>query len=70
MLLSCSKSAQARYICCVASCLYIKFFAKSANVLRLMVDDREHPGEEEQVARLQYLDIIAKRRWSGWKLNA
>ena len=35
-----------------------------------MVDNREHPAKEEQVARLQGLYVSAKRRRGGRELNA
>ena len=41
--------------CCVGgipSSLRIQFFPKPANILRLVIDNREHAAKEKQVARL------------------
>ena len=50
--------------------LFSDFEDDPAKVLRLVIDNWEHPAKEEKVARLHRLDVAAKRRRSGWELNA
>ena len=70
MLFGRSKSAQSRSVGGIPSSFDIEFFPKPAKILRLVIDNRKHPAQKEQVARLQRLDIGAKRRRSGWELYA
>ncbi len=70
MLFRRSEHAQSRGVGGISSGLDVEFFPEPANILRLVVDDREHPAEEEQVARLHRLDVSAERRRGGWELNA
>jgi hypothetical protein len=44
-------------------------FAQPANILRLVIHNREHAAQEEEIARLHRLDVTTKRR-CGRKLNA
>ena len=64
------KNSQSRSVRGISSGLDIEFFPEAANILRLVVDNREHPTKEEQVARLYRLDVRTERRGSSWKLNA
>lgn len=50
--------------------LYIELFANAAYVLRLVLDNREHSAQEEQVACLDGLGVGAKRRGRRYELNA
>ena len=70
MLFRRGENAQSRGVGGISSSLDIELFPEPANILRLVVDDREHPAKEEQVARLYRLDVSAKRRRGGWELNA
>ena len=70
MLFGRSEDAQSRSVGGISSGLGIELFPQPANILRLVVDNREHPAKEEQVARLYRLHISAKRRRGGWELNA
>lgn len=65
-----SEHIQGRSVGGISSSLDIELFAKPANILRLVVDNWEHPAKKEQVARLYRLDVSAKRRRGGWELNA
>ena len=65
-----SEDAQSRSVSGVSSSFGIELFSEPANILRLVVDHREHPAKEEQVARLYRLDVGAERRRGGWELNA
>src|SRR6266567_3227202 len=70
MMFGSCEGAQRRRIGGVSSGLGIEFFAKPAKILRLMVNNREHPAEEKQVACLYRLDVTSKRRRGGWELNS
>ena len=70
MLLRRGENAQSRSVGGISSSLGIELFPKSANILRLVVHNRKHPAKEEQVARLDRLDVSAKRCRRGWELNA
>ena len=70
MFLGRGEGAQSRGVGGISPSLDIEFFPKPANILRLVVHNRQHPAQEEQIARLQRLDVSAKRRRSGWELNA
>src|ERR1700722_1168019 len=54
----------------ISSSINIKFFSQSANILRLVVDDREHPAKEEQIACLYSFGVSAKGRRGVRELNA
>jgi len=70
MLLGRGEDAQRRRVGGISSSLDIEFLPESSNKLRLVIDNREHPAKEEQVARLYRLDVRTERRGSSWKLNA
>jgi hypothetical protein len=70
MFLGRSEDAQSRGVGGIPSSLRIQFFPKPANILRLVVDNREHPAKEEQIARLERLHISAEWRRSGGEFNA
>ena len=70
MLFGRSEHAQSRGVGGVSSGLGIELFPQPPDILRLVVDNWEHPAKEEQVARLYRLDVSAKRRRGGWELNA
>jgi hypothetical protein len=69
MLLGSGKRAQRGGVDGISSRLGIEFFSKPAKILRLVVDNREHSAKEEQIARLQRLDVTAEWRWRGRELN-
>jgi len=48
----------------------IELFANPADVLRLVIDNREHAAQEKEVAGLYCFDIYTKRGWGGGELNA
>ena len=70
MLLGSSQDVQSRSVSGISSSLGIELFPKSANKLRLVVHNWEHPAKEEQVVRLHRLDVSSKRLRGGWELNA
>src|SRR5690242_15899796 len=70
MLLGGSEDVQSGNVGGISSSLGIELFPKPANELRLAVHNREHPAQEEKVARLYRLHVRAKRCWGRWELNA
>ena len=70
MLFGRGENAQSRSVCSVSPGLGVELFPQPANILRLVVNDWEHPAKKEQVARLYRLDVSAKRRRGRWELNA
>src|SRR5215468_6949987 len=70
MLLGRGEDVQSRSESGISPSLEIELFPESAKVLRLVIDNWEHPAKKEKVARLHRLDISAKRRRGGWELNA
>src|SRR5258708_37778256 len=70
MLFRRSKDVQRRDVGCIAAGLDIELLPKPANILRLVVNNREHSAKEKQVARLHRLGVSAKRRRGRWELNA
>ena len=70
MLFRRGEGAQGRSVGGISSSFGIELFPQPAKIFRLVVDNRKHPAKEEQVARLQCLDVSAKRRRGGWELNA
>ncbi len=52
MLFGRSEHAQSRGVGGISSSLGIEFLPQPANILRLVVYNREHPAKEEQIARL------------------
>ena len=70
MLLGRGKDVQSRSVSGISPRLDIELFPQSAKILRLVIDNWEHPAKEEKVARLYRLDISAKGRRGGWELNA
>src|ERR1700733_8178114 len=69
MLFRRSEDAQSRGVDRVSSSLDIELFSQSADILRLVVDNREHPAKEEQVACLYRLGVSTKRRRGVGELN-
>jgi hypothetical protein len=70
MLFRRREDVQSRNVGGVSSSFDIELFAQPANILRFVVDYRQHPAKEKQVPGLHRLNIRAERRRSGWKLNA
>src|SRR6266852_2064376 len=70
MLLGRGDDVQSRSVSGISPSLDIELFPESAKILRLVIDNWEHPAKEEKVARLHRLDISAKWRRGGWELNA
>jgi hypothetical protein len=70
MLFGRGENAQSRSVRGISSSFDIELFPKSANILRLVVHNWEHPAKVEQVARLYRLDVSAKWRRGRWELNA
>ncbi len=70
MLFGRSEHAQSRGVGGISSSLGIEFLPQPANILRLVVYNREHPTKEEQIARLYRLHVRAKRSGGGRELNA
>jgi len=70
MLFGRSEDVQSRCVSGISSGLGIELFPKPAKILRLVIDNREHPAKEEKVARLYCLDISAKRRRGSREPNA
>jgi hypothetical protein len=70
MLFRRSEDVQTRGVSSVSSSLGIELFPQPANILRFVVDYREHPAKEKQVPCLHRLHVGAEWRRSGWKLNA
>src|SRR6266478_2621282 len=62
MLLGCGEDVQSRSVSGISPSLDIELFPESAKVLRLVIDNWEHPAKKEKVARLYRLDISTKRR--------
>jgi hypothetical protein len=69
MLFGRSDDAQSRGVGGISSSLGIELFPQSPDILRLVVDNWEHPAKEEQVARLDRLDVSAERRRGRWELD-
>ena len=69
MLFGSSEGAQSSSVCRVPSRLDIKFFPEPAKILRLMIDNREHAAQKEQVACLHRFDVVAKRSGCRRELN-
>ena len=70
MLLGRGEDVQSRSESGISPSLDIELFPESAKVLRLVIDNWEHPAKEEKVARLHRLDVTAEWRRGGWELNA
>ena len=70
VLLCRSESAQGRNVCRIPSSLDIEFFAKPPEILRLVIDYRQHASQEEQITGRCRLDIVPERRGRGGQLNA
>ena len=70
MLLGRGEDVQSRSVSGISPSLDIELFPESAKVLRLVIDNWEHPAKKEKVTRLYRLDISTKRRRGGWELNA
>src|SRR4029077_17915917 len=62
MLLGRGEDVQSRSVSGTSPSLDIELFPESAKVLRLVIDNWEHPARKEKVARLYRLDIGTKRR--------
>jgi len=61
VLLGRGEDVQSRSVDNVSSSLGIELFPKAAEILRLVIDNWEHPVQEEEVAHLHRLDLSAKR---------
>ena len=59
MLLGRSEHVQGCSVDSISSGLGVEFFPKPSDILRLVIDDRKHSAKEEQVARLDRLDVTA-----------
>src|ERR1041385_2608282 len=70
MLLGRGEDVQSRSVSGISSSISTEFFAEPAKILRLVIDNWEHPTKKEKVARLYRLDISTKRRRGGRELNA
>ena len=70
MLFRRGERAQSRNADGIPTCFEIELFANPADILRLVIDNREHAAQEEQVAGLYCLDVRAKRGGGGGELNA
>ena len=70
MLLGRGEDVQSRRVSGISPSLGIELFPQSAKILRLVIDNWEHPAKEEKVAGLYRLDISTKWRRSGGELNA
>lgn len=70
MLFRRSQGTEGRSAGGVSSGCGIEFFAQAAKVFRLVIDNGQHSGEEEQVAGLERLHIGAEGRRRGRKLDA
>src|SRR5215471_15547696 len=70
MLLGRGEDVQSRRVSGLSPSLDIELFPQPAKILRVVIDNGEHPAKEEKVARLHRLDISTKRRWGGGELNA
>src|SRR5271166_796469 len=64
------EDAQSCSVGSVPSSFDIELFPKPADVLRLVVDDRQHSAEEQEIAGLHRLDVRAERSRRGRELNA
>ena len=53
----CGQGAECRGARGVSAGFGIEFFAETSQIFRLVIDNREHPAEEEQISGLQCLDI-------------
>jgi hypothetical protein len=54
----------------IPSSLGVEFFAEAAEILRLVIDNRKHAAEKEQVSGLHGLNVGAKGRRGSRELNA
>ena len=70
MLLGRGESVQSRSVSGISPSLDIELFPQSAKVLRLVINNGDHPAKKEKIARLYRLDISTKRRRGGRELNA
>ena len=59
MLLGRSEHVQCRSVGGISSSLGVELFPKPADILRLVIDNRKHSAKEEQIARLNRLDVTA-----------
>jgi hypothetical protein len=70
-VLFCSgQSAESGGVGGIPSSLYVEFFAEAAEILRLVIDNRKHAAEKEQVSGLHGLNVGAKGRRGSRELNA
>src|ERR1700733_15803961 len=70
MLFGRGEDAQSRGVGGISTGLGIELLSQPPDILRLVIDNWEHPAKEEQVARLYRFHVRAKRRRGGWQLNA
>src|SRR5215467_12598230 len=64
------KDVQSGSVSGIPPSLDTELFPEPAKILRLVIDNREHPAQEEKVTRLHRLDISAKWRRGHRELNA
>src|SRR5215467_12620933 len=70
MLLGRGKDVQSRSVSGISPSLDIELFPEPSKILRLVIDNWEHPAEEEKITRLYRLDISAKGRRGRREPNA
>src|ERR1700733_13896107 len=70
MLFGRGEDAQSRRVGGISPGLDIELLPQPPDILRLVIDNWEHPAKEEQVARLYRFHVRAKRRGGGWERNA
>jgi len=70
MLFGRGQGAQGRSPNRIAAHFGIQFLPQPAKILRLVIHNREHAAQEEEIACLQRLNVTSERRWSSRKLNA
>lgn len=70
MLFGGGERARRRGVSGIPSSFDVELFANPADVLWLVIDNREHPAQEEEIAGLHCLDVSAEGRRGGGELNA
>ena len=65
-----SQRAQSRRAYRISPRLDIHFLPQPAKILRLVIHNREHAAQEEEIACLERLDVTTERRRGSRKLNA
>ncbi len=70
MLFSRSERAERCGVSGIPSSLDIDFFSKPTKIFRFMVYDWKQSAQEQEVPRLDRLDIAAQRCWGGLEFDA